>query len=404
MRQRYGLETTILAILSEERDDQRCTVTSLRLLENHLPDMILPDTLRWAAVDELATLTFDTEGQRLATAATLRELLTDAVPAARTAWERPGWYRRAAEWISATLATLGYQQTGPVEQVKTWFLSCVLRVPTDQGLVYFKALIDVPELANEALVTAPLARLFPLEVPAPLLVDAERRWMLSPDLGPPMSDLGLTSPAAARARMQAAFARLQQAAAPHCAELLASGWPDWRLPRLAAELEVLLSDGALADIDPEQQQALRAAAPRLKTICERLAGANIPPSIGHGDLHLANVVQRGEKYCFFDWDSASITHPFLDQVDIYHEVDLSVQQQLRDSYLEQWRDYEPMDRLVALWMLARPLYTLKQAITYRYLIQQIEPRARPELAWAVPFWIGQTLAALNDSLDAQQQV
>jgi hypothetical protein len=71
---------------------------------------------------------------------------------------------------------------------------------------------------------------------------------------------------------------------------------------------------------------------------ERLAGHAVPPSLVHGDLHLANVA-RGPRGCrFFDWTDACVAHPFLDLATIRRgtsyageEVEAELRLRLRDA-------------------------------------------------------------------------
>ncbi|HEY4570041.1 MAG TPA: hypothetical protein VIH10_11270, partial [Kribbella sp.] len=51
------------------------------------------------------------------------------------AWTKPDWYDEALPWIAEHVAA-----TGPWSQVRSWGLSNVLRIPTAEGDVYFKAL------------------------------------------------------------------------------------------------------------------------------------------------------------------------------------------------------------------------------------------------------------------------
>jgi hypothetical protein len=167
VRRLYGIETTILLLISQQRDDAACTITSLRLLENHSPDWAPPPDMRWVGAAELDAVAFANAEQRQAAGEILAELAEGRIPVLRPPWARPGWYREAAGWLEAALASSGYRPSGAIEQIKNWDLSCILRVPTERGAVYFKATNPAPLMANEARVSAGLAALFPDRVPAP---------------------------------------------------------------------------------------------------------------------------------------------------------------------------------------------------------------------------------------------
>src|SRR6185369_5650980 len=95
---------------------------------------------------------------------------------------------------------------GPVEQVRTWVLSAVLRTPTPTGYVYLKASPRMPLFADEAEATAALAARFPGRVPTPLAVDAGRGWLALADVG---EIVGWDAPKATRIDLVREFARLQ---------------------------------------------------------------------------------------------------------------------------------------------------------------------------------------------------
>ncbi len=94
-----------------------------------------------------------------------------------TSWTDATWLGVAHLWIEAQLHQLGRRVTGPIEQPHARPWSTVLRVPTDQGSVWFKA--NIPRLAYEAQVLKLLAREQPEAGPELLAVDAERGWTLT---------------------------------------------------------------------------------------------------------------------------------------------------------------------------------------------------------------------------------
>jgi hypothetical protein len=78
------------------------------------------------------------------------------IPALRSPWQVPGWFRKADHWIQFQLDRLGMQPTGDVQQYRVgWNVSCLLRVPTSRGWVYFKAGYAKPP--TEAKLTEALA-------------------------------------------------------------------------------------------------------------------------------------------------------------------------------------------------------------------------------------------------------
>lgn len=95
----------------------------------------------------------------------------------------PGWYETATAWIKAELAQLGHNVIDPIEPVRNWSLSYVLRARTATDTFYFKADAALPLFVNEATLLSRLAAYYPDHIPMPLSIDRERRWMLLADFG-----------------------------------------------------------------------------------------------------------------------------------------------------------------------------------------------------------------------------
>lgn len=401
VRTRYGLATTVLQKLTEVRTEAARRVDFLYLLTPQLASWQPPVDCHWVDRSALDRLTFTQPAHRVAVDARLAEQETGAIPALRVPWARVGWQARAEQWIGEQLTRQGYAQTGPIEQIKSWFLSCILRAPTSQGAVYFKVMNPTALMVDEATATSALARLFPDQMPRVLAVELTAGWLLLADFG---AEVGWSATVATRAAVLQAFGELQVLAAAKVEELLAIGCIDRRLPVLAAQVDELLHDEAmLAYVDVEQRRALQAAAPTLKAICAALDQYKVPATLVHGDMHMANVAQTEQGYCFFDWSDACIAHPFLDMIAILHEPARAVQELLRDRYLAVWTPYEAMDRLLAMWELAYPFCALHQAVSYRAILLNTEPSCRYELDWAMPFWFSEMLKSLHATVPTRPE-
>lgn len=393
VEQLLSVETTVLQKLAEVRDEAKRLVYFLFVLEPQQRPWTPPPATRWVGADEVADLTFTQPTHQLAVAARLRELAQGTIPARRAPNARPGWRQEAEGWIHTQLTEHGYTVTGPITQIKNWFLSSILCAPTNRGKVYFKMTNGSPLMVNEAQVTQALAQLFPAVMPEPLAIEPTQDWMLLADFG---QEIGWEAPVEVREAVLEAFGRLQMTTASRLDELFALGCIDRRLPKLADQIDSLLTDPAmLAYVDAQQQAQLQGAAPLLKALCARLDHYHVPATLMHGDMHMSNVAARGDGYLFFDWSDACITHPFLDMIGILHEPDPLLQNRLRDRYLAVWTAYEPMARLLEMWQLAYPLCALHQAISYQYIIHHAEDACKYEMDWAMPVWFGKILEALE---------
>jgi hypothetical protein len=118
--------------------------------------------------------------------------------------------------------------------------------------------------------------------------------------------------------------------------------PDLRIATVAERYDGLLRRDL--PLEPQETARLRAFAPRLAELCEELAAHEVPETVQHDDLHLANVYEHDGVYRLLDWGDTSITHPFASLVVPFRFLDELNRlepsdpwfQRLRDAYLEPW--------------------------------------------------------------------
>lgn len=380
-----GARIAILRYVVRNRDGERKLLDVVYELELLDSDWNPLATAAWVEADEVP------EEHQKAVERHLDERRV-GVPALRAPWARADWLAQATEWIESSLGSQGRAPTGPVEQLRCWALSAVLRFPTADGVVFFKATAASPLFVVEGSVMSGLAQHYPRNVPEPLAVDADRRWMLLDDVGPAV---GWSAPIEEREAALQAFGRLQVDSAEHLDDLLAMGCIDRRPEWLAHETrELLADDSALVGLEEEEIANLRALEPRLLELIQRLAEGPVPSTVVHGDLHLDNVARPEGDFVFFDWTDACVAHAFLDLIDVAFEKDSVVRDRLRDAYLTVWADYGSQEQLLELWTIAVPLASLNQAVSYRYILANVEPGSTQELEWALPFWLRKVLDAL----------
>src|SRR5438093_251299 len=194
---------------------------------------------------------------------------------AQLRWTQPDWLADATGWIRERVDV-----TGDIEQPHVRWWSTVLRVPTADGDLFFKAIAPVHRF--EAALTARLAELQPARVTEVVAVDAERGWFLMRDAGTRLRELVETPADLHRwETLLPEYAQLQIEVAPYAQELLALGTPDRRLavlPRQLRELE-----------DTDYRRLALEALPRFEELCTTLAAAGIPETIQHDDLHDGQV-------------------------------------------------------------------------------------------------------------------
>jgi hypothetical protein len=228
--------------------------------------------------------------------------------------------------------------TGPMELERERAWATVCRVPTADGLAWFKACRQIQ--AFEPALTAALATRWPDRVARVLAHDPERAWLLTADAGDEVGKHGNAPEIWLRALPR--YAELQRGEIEHAAEHLERGVPDMRIKTLPARFEQLVS--ADLPIEPAELERFRRFAARFRGLCEELAAAHDVASIQHDDLHLRSLFVDGPHLRVLDWGDASIADPFASLVVTFRFLeDVNGLPpgdpwfvRLRDAYLEPW--------------------------------------------------------------------
>jgi hypothetical protein len=321
-------------------------------------------------------------------------------PTGSATWQDPAWRDAAIAWATDRL---GAPLTGAPRQehVRPW--STAIRLPVDGGAVWLKSV--GPGAAHESALAAALGEWAPEQVLVPLAVDRERRLLLLPDGGPTLREVGGAAFPEAWEAMLRSYARLQIALVPHVAEMLAFGVPDARPERLPGLVADLLADddaqliGHPDGLAPAVRDRIAADLDRYAFWCRELAGSGVPATLQHDDLHDANVFVAANRYRFFDWGDASVSHPFLSLLVTLRAAaraldvgdDHPVLFRLRDVYLAEWRDYGTLDELAEQCTLALRVGPLQRALTWYRVLLGVEPAERAEWQNAVPGWTAEHL-------------
>lgn len=296
-------------------------------------------------------------------------VLASSFPAvAELPWTRPDWLVEAREWIDARV-----EVTGEIEQPHVRWWSTVLRVPTAEGDLFFKAVAPVHRF--EAALTARLAELQPRRVTEVVDVDVERGWFLMRDAGRRLRELVETRDDLHHwERLLPEYAQLQLEVAPHADELLALGVPDERLAVLPNLFRELLATRPPGLTDDERARAIETI-PRFKEMCLELEEDGLSETIQHDDLHDGQVFVRDGRYLVFDWGDSCVSHPFHSLTvtlrSVAWRLDLEPGgpelRRLRDLYLE------PFGRPAGLADLAYRTGTIARSIAWHWMVAAREP-------------------------------
>jgi hypothetical protein len=297
-------------------------------------------------------------------------------------WKHEEWRAEVEAWIADQVADHGLRATEPSERIHLRPWSTVLRVPTNEGDLYFKA--GGPTQKFEPGLLKLLNSKRPDDVLPLLAADPLHGWTLMPDGGATLrkENDGKTN-LAAWLEILPRYAKMQIASADWLAEMENAGVPDRRVGKLAQTYVDILNDAeALAiseeedALNPDQHARLVKAAPVVEQMAAELDSFGMPAALEHGDLHDGNIFASRKIY---DWGDASITHPFftflLPLRFFAHKLGVSEYEEhpdlinLRDAYLNPWTGLAPYDQILNAWKLAHHLSKFQRTIGWYQVVK-----------------------------------
>jgi hypothetical protein len=401
------LDVTVLRCFYEDYSLETKTGCRVYAMENHSLQWLPPKNACWLGLTELQSIKFTIPKIHEIIHSFLSEINQNDLPAQRVPWAKTGWFEQATAWIHSQLSAQGINMTAPIEQVKSQTRSCLLKVNTTVGDVYFKATFG--QFSFEPQITTFLSEIYPKRLPKLLAVDTQKYWMLMPDFCG--THLGKMKDVDKWEKALSLFAQMQIQAVAQISKFLDTGLPDRPIERLISKIEPLFADKCAllspqkAPILSENQiDRLRSLAPQLITICYELANCGIPQTLIHGDFHCDNVMVTDEGYIYFDWSESAVSHPFFDAIFFLHDITqelpnvTDVQVRLRNSYLEPWTVYLPMEQLISLFEKAQLVAALYYAVVSYEVTQNLEAGHKWEMEEAVPYWLEILLAQINTLL------
>ena len=294
----------------------------------------------------------------------------------------------AEEWIRAHVEPVAAVETA---HERPW--ATVLRVPLADGVAWFKAC--APVQAFEPRLTAELFRRWPDRVAEVLGHDEERAWLLLADAGTPIGAFG--NPPEAWLAALPLYAELQREEVAHTHEHLTHGVPDLRVATLPARYEDLLEREL--PLESDEIGRLRRFAPRFAELCAELAAHDVPETVQHDDLHMANVYARGDRLRLLDWGDASISHPFASLVVTFRFLEERNElppsdpwfARLRDAYLEPWGD-----GLAGAFALAIRVGAFAHTLAWARQRDHLPEEARAEFDKRFPIVLRRAVARMHD--------
>lgn len=225
------------------------------------------------------------------------------------------WRESTAEWIDAACEAYGIQRTSGPDFWPAQLNQIQAAVKTDAADLIFSA--NAPGLTAEAATTVVAGQLLPERVVMPLAVDRTAGYMLSPDFGHTLADLGDSVENWELA--MASLGSLQVALMGHEDEFFDAGVtvvdPQF-LPEQfeqALMMHVSLPPEHPLHIDGAQADHLATHIDELLKACSILHEGPVPLSLEHGNFDLSQVVvpaEPGTHGRILNLSSAHWAHPF----------------------------------------------------------------------------------------------
>ncbi len=315
----------------------------------------------------------------------------------RAPWANLQWHRDVRQWLEEKLPHIGFFFQGKIRQFHCWEISCILKVPTNSGLLYLKAL--PPIFASEPGLVQWLTQIAPGQVPDIVATDSRKRWFVTRDFGG--FNLGESEDYQLWQQAIAAYSRLQIKTVTQAKELLSLGCLDRRLPQLMNHCRQLAdylgnSPEKETGISREQSRNWQQAIPRLEGMAEQLAALDIPYALEHGDLHCGNIQVTDTGFVFFDWTDGSLAHPFFSLDPFLKEGPQNppIRSGLIRAYLDVWKEHLPGVDCAKAFELSRVLALAHQTWSYHLITRSVEPAAG--LSGVLSSVLGKTLKAVEE--------
>jgi Phosphotransferase enzyme family len=348
VRERYGVEATILRLLEAELDcppGGRVT---------YLAEVARPVSAEpWHG-------TLDEQPRRLPFA-------------------KPGGPAADLAWAESILTGLALPPTAPPVQVRTWNLSSLWRIPVDGQTVWLKV---VPSFfAHEGEM---LARLAGARVPT-LLGHDGGRMLLAEIPGDDLYEAGLSQ----LLEMVTLLVGLQRSWRGHVDDLLALGLPDWRASALTAAIVDVIERTA-DELSADDRATLARFVRGLPARFSQVADCGLGDSLVHGDFHPGNFRGDSRRLTLLDWGDSGVGHPLLDLPAFLSRVP-SVDT-VKAHWLTQWREAVPGSDPARAALLLGPVAAARQAVIYRRFLDGIEPAEHPYHRADPAAWLQRTAA------------
>lgn len=285
----------------------------------------------------------------------------------RLPYARPGGPAADIAWARARLAERGVTLADRPEQIRTWNLSSLWRIPYEGGAAWLKV---VPAFfAHEGALLAHLAD--SQRVPRLMARDGAR-CLLAELQGDDLYEATL----AQRIAMVDLLVALQAEQAARVDDLRVLGLPDWRADRLIEAIRSV-SDRTTPDLSAADRATVAPFLGGLPDRLARIADCGLPDTLVHGDFHSGNFRGEGDELVLLDWGDSGVGNPLLDQPAFLDRAPAAQVPALRKHWRDRWRAFAPGSDPARAAQLIAPIAAARQAVIYQSFLDRIEPSEHP---------------------------
>ena len=284
----------------------------------------------------------------------------------RLRWAKPGGPDADLRWAEEVLLARRIERDGPAEQVRSWNLSSIWRLPLAGGGPAWLKVVP-PFFAHEGDM---LRRLQGDAVPRLLGHDGDR--VLLADIGgEDQYDAGEPE----LLEMVSMLVDLQASWIGRVDELLRIGLPDWRGPALTARIADTVQRRS-ADLAPDDAATLETFVAGLPARFEAIDACGLPDTLVHGDYHPGNVRGTPGDLTMLDWGDCGVGNPLLDLPAFLSAIEAPSRDRVRNHWRDAWTDAVPGCDAARAEHLLAPVAAARQAVIYQTFVDNIEPVER----------------------------
>jgi Phosphotransferase enzyme family len=314
------------------------------------------------------------------------ELQDDAL---RLPYAKPGGPAADLRWAETMLQENGYQMVGKPEQIRTWNLSSIWRIPVPDKNVWLK--VVPPFFGHEGSLIERLAG-----ERVPKLIGKDGCRILLDEV--PGEDLHVSDLKTLLAMVEL-LVGIQRGWIGRTEELASIGLPVYSVGKLSAELERLVERRA-DELLPNDRSALVNLISSLPVRHRRLVECGLKDTLVHGDFHPGNLRGDGTSLTLIDWGDSGIGHPMLDQSAFLERVSESDIPQISQHWANLWQHAIPRCDPQRAAELIRPMASAHRAIQYQMFLDNIEPSERIYHCSDPVDWLHQTAVDFVIELEA----